>query len=339
VRLGGFRARFALCDVDPQTVEALIMTSPIHIGIGGHGGVIGTTGTVGGTLDLDKVRQIQLLAEASLVAFTATPAALTPFATARLAWNVAMPTTVLPGVTVEVVIEGLGGDLVGNGPGGTVLAQDSITVAPFGDTVYGVALRTPLAYRELGTLSLPVDFTACNSLDLPIAAFTNPIIATAKSQFVGNSQLKLRQDPTVDVGINSFVLSILLEVEVPDWRNANVDVTMAFSLKSERNGLIEAALDAANASVSPGPLSTILTAGCATAVADACESVINGFLWTSVGPTMVKLLADALNGAVATRRDQLGVNVVATTTKVPKFDLYDLAITNGGITMRMCPRR
>lgn len=315
------------------------MTKPIHIGIGGHGGVTGTIGGGGGGLDPDKIRQIELLAEASLVSFTTAPAALTPFATAKLAWNVAMPTTVLPGVTVEVVIEGLGGDLVGNGPGGSVLAQDSITVAPFGDTVYGVALRTPLAYRELGTVSLPVDFATCNSLDLPIAAFTNPIITAAKSQFIGNSLLKLRQDPTVDVGINSFVLSILLEAEVPDWRNANVDVTMGFSIKPQHNGLLEATLDTANASVSPGPLSTILSAGCATAVADACESVINGFLWTSVGPTMVKLLADALNGAVATRRLQLGTNVVATTTKVPKFDLYDLSITSGGITMRLCPHR
>jgi len=315
------------------------MTNPIHIGIGGHGGVTGTTGPFGGTMDPDRVRQIQLLAEASLVSFTATPPALTPFGKARLAWNVAMPTTVLPGVTVEVVIEGLGGDLVGNGPGGTVLAQDSITVAPFGDTTYGVALRTPLAYRELGTLSLAVDFATCNSLDLPIAAFTNAIIAAAKTQFVGNSQLKLRQDPTVDVGINSFVLSILLEAEVPDWRNANVDVTLAFSISAQRNGLLGAMLDTANASVSPGPLSTILSAGCATAVADACESVINGLLWTSVGPAMVRALADALNGAVAGRRDELGVDVVTTTTKVPKFDLYDLTITSGGITMRMCPRR
>ncbi len=314
------------------------MTNPIHTGVDSNTSVTGTLGTGGGgTLDPDKVRQIQLLAEASLVSFTATPATLTPFGTAKLAWNIAMPNTVLSGITVEVVIEGLGGDLVGNGPGGTVLPQDSVVVAPFGDTVYGVALRTPLAYRELGTLSLPVDFAACNSLDLPIAAFTNPIITTAKAQFQSNSQLKLRQDPTVDVGINSFVLSIALEAEIPDWRNANVDVTMAFSIVSQRNGLISASLNTANATVSPGPLSTILSAGCAAAVAGACESVINGFLWSSVGPTMVTMLADALNAAVAVRRDELGSKVVTTTKKVPKFDLYDFTLTNNGMTMRMCP--
>lgn len=312
------------------------MTNPIHTGVGGNTGVTGTLGT-GGGLDPDQVRQIQLLAEASLVSFTATPATLTPFGTAKLAWNIAMPNTVLPGITVKVVIEGLGGDLVGNGPGGTVLPQDSVVVAPFGDTVYGVALRTPLAYRELGTLSLPVDFAACNSLDLPIAAFTNPIITTAKAQFQNNSQLKLRQDPTVDVGINSFVLSIALEAEVPDWRNANVDVTMGFSIVSQRNGLISASLDTANATVSPGPLSTILSAGCAAAVAGACESVINGFLWSCVGPTMVTMLADALNAAVAVHRDELGVKSVPMTKKIPKFDLYDFTLTNNGMTMRMCP--
>ncbi len=255
------------------------MTNPIHTGVDSNTSVTGTLGTGGGgTLDPDKVRQIQLLAEASLVSFTATPATLTPFGTAKLAWNIAMPNTVLSGITVEVVIEGLGG-----------------------------------------------------------AAFTNPIITTARAQFQSNSQLKLRQDPTVDVGINSFVLSIALEAEIPDWRNANVDVTMAFSIVSQRNGLISASLNTANATVSPGPLSTILSAGCAAAVAGACESVINGFLWSSVGPTMVTMLADALNAAVAVRRDELGSKVVTTTKKVPKFDLYDFTLTNNGMTMRMCP--
>ena len=230
------------------------------------------------------------------------------------------------------MIEGLGGDLVGNGPGGAVLPQDSVVVAPFGDTVYGVALRTPLAYRELGTLSLPVDFAACNSLDLPIAGFTNPIITTAKAQFQSNSKLKLRQDPTVEVGINSFVLSIALETEI-----ANADVTMAFSIVSQRNGLISASLDTANATVSAGTLTTIVSAGCAAAVAGACESVINGFLWSSVGPTMVTMLADALNTAIAVRRDELGSKVVPTIKKIPKFDLYDFTLTNNGMTMRMCP--
>lgn len=317
------------------------MTKPINTGADGHTSVTGIFGTGGGgKLDPDKVQQIQLLAEASLVSFTATPATLTPFGTAELAWNIAMPNTVLPGITVEVVIEGLGGDLVGNGPGGTVLPQDSVVLAPFGDTVYGVALRTPLAYRELGTVSLPVDFAACNSLDLPPDQFTDPIIKAAKAQFQNNSQVKLRQDPdhpavTVDVGINSFVLSIALEAEVPDWRNANVDVTMGFSIVTQRNGLIGASLNIANATVSPGPLSTIASAGCAAAVAGACESVINGFLWSSVGPTMATMLADALNAAVYVRRSQLGINTV-TTTK-PKFDLYDFILTDKGITMRLCP--
>ena len=316
------------------------MTKPIHTGADGHTGVTGIFGTGGGgKLDPDQVRQIQLLAEASLISFTATPATLTPFGTAELAWNIAMPNTVLPGVTVEVVIEGLGGDLVGNGPGGTVLPQDSVVLAPFGDTAYGVALRTPLAYRELGTLSLPVDFAACHSLDLPLNKFfTDPIIQAAKAQLQSNSQLKLRQDPTVDVGINSFVLSIALEAEIPDWRNANVDVTMGFSIVSQRDGLIVTSLNMANATVSPGPLSTILSAGCAAAVAGACEAVINGFLWSNVGPTMATRLADALNAGVLSRRELLGVKVVTYTQEVPKFDLYDFILTDKGVTIKVCPK-
>jgi hypothetical protein len=57
-------------------------------------------------LDPEQVLEIQLLAEARLVSFTATPNPFKPFGHATLAWEVAMPTTVLPGVHVEVHLFG-----------------------------------------------------------------------------------------------------------------------------------------------------------------------------------------------------------------------------------------
>jgi len=290
--------------------------------IGTHGGTTSgnTGGTVGPLIEPNELQQIQLLEEAVLVSFAATPTALKPFARATLEWNIIMPTTVIPGVTVEVVIEGLGGDLEGAGPHGTII------VAPFTETVFGVALRTPLAYRELSTLTLPVDLSACRSQDLPLRdSFTNPVKAAARDSFQGNSQLRLREDVSIDVGINSFVLFIPLEAEIPDWRNANVDVTISFEILTQHDGSVSAKLGTAHAAVIPGPLSTIGSLGCATVVADACEAVIDGFLWACVGPMIAANLAAALNSGVKDLFDHT------------QFQLYDYSLTEVGITLKICP--
>src|SRR5687768_13123407 len=52
--------------------------------------------------NFDELRQIALLAEAALLSFTATPAALAPYGQATLRWQVRMPTTVIPEVHVEL---------------------------------------------------------------------------------------------------------------------------------------------------------------------------------------------------------------------------------------------
>jgi len=78
-----------------------------------HGpGTTGTTSTTGTLpfppIDPEQVREIQMLAEAVLVSFTATPNPVAPFGHATLAWNITMPTTVIPGVHVEVHLSGVG---------------------------------------------------------------------------------------------------------------------------------------------------------------------------------------------------------------------------------------
>src|SRR3981081_296499 len=111
------------------------------------------TGTTTGTtnqpplpppLDPEQVLEIQLLAQAGLVSFTATPDTLKPFGHATLAWEVTMPTTVIPGVHVEVHLFGGRDQLIDR--------KGSQVVAPFGDTTYAVYLKTPLALPQLGPL-------------------------------------------------------------------------------------------------------------------------------------------------------------------------------------------
>ena len=117
-------------------------------------GTPGTTGTLQ-PIDPEEMREIQLLAEAVLVSFTATPNPFAPFGHAKLAWNITMPTTVIPGVHIEVHISGLGDQAFDPRAAG----PSPLTTAP----PMPLWLRTPLASRPLGTVNLAVDFGTCKS--------------------------------------------------------------------------------------------------------------------------------------------------------------------------------
>src|SRR4051812_45927964 len=88
----------------------------------------GTTSTTPQPIDPEEMREIQLLAEAVLVSFTATPNPFAPFGHAKLAWDITMPTTVIPGVQIEVHVSGLGDQAFD--------PKGSRPVAPYNGTTY-----------------------------------------------------------------------------------------------------------------------------------------------------------------------------------------------------------
>ena len=90
-------------------------------------------------IDPERFRHIQLLNEAVLVNFAASPNPRTPWGWSTLAWDVTMPTTFLPGVHVEAVLFGEGEQIVP--------AQGTRPARPYNETTYTLSLRTPLAVR------------------------------------------------------------------------------------------------------------------------------------------------------------------------------------------------
>ena len=109
-------------------------------------------------LDPDEIRQIQMLAEAVLVSFTATPNPMPPYGKTKLEWDITMPTTVLPGVHVEVHLNDGVGDAVIDPTG-------QRTVSPYAETNWSIYLKTPKASRNLGTVSVTVDVSSRTTVD------------------------------------------------------------------------------------------------------------------------------------------------------------------------------
>jgi hypothetical protein len=278
--------------------------------------------------DPEKILEIQLLNEAVLTLFTATPDPMAPFGRATLAWNVTMPTTWLPGVHVTVHLY-RASDQLGEQ---VVDAQGHEVVAPYAGDTYTITLRTPLAWRELGTVDLPLDFGTCTSVDLAPVAFKALIKDPATNAFPAGGQVTLRGDPSVDIGINSFVVDVPLAASVPDWFDAEIDLSVGFDLVSA-NGNLDVFHRSASTNVSFGVASAILSGGCSAAVATALEAMSNSYLSGFVGP----VIADQIRLALG---DMINVNLHRLNTAPPPpvpFRYYDLTLTDVGLTLRFCP--
>jgi hypothetical protein len=299
----------------------------------------GTTNTPGDPLnpplppyDPEKVLEIQLLNEAVLTQFTPTPDPIAPFGQATLAWDVTMPTTVLPGVHVEVHLHGVG-DQVGDQ---VVNPQGHESVMPYADNTYAITLRTPLAVRELGTVDLAVDLGTCTPVDTSPAVIKDLITGPVKDAFPPGGQVTRRSDPSVDVGINSFVVTVALTASVPDWFDADIDMSLGFEVISSEAIEVIDAIDVihsfASTHVSFGAASAILSGGCSAAVATALEAMSDGYLSGFVGPVSAGMMKDALVQNITQNRDRLN----ALHPPVP-YRYYDLTLTQDGMTYRFCP--
>lgn len=278
--------------------------------------------------DFEEIRQIQLLAEAVLVSFTATPNPLAPYGRATLAWQITMPTTVIAGVHVEVHLSGeTDQDQV-------VQPSGSRQAAPYGDTRYAIYLRSPLAARQLGTVDLAVDFGACKGVDTAPSIFSGLVKGEANKAFPPGQKVKLRGDgATIDIGLNAFVVDIPLEAEVPNWFNADIDVSLGFSVFTQ-DGRIGVTHDFARATVSFGARSALLSSGCTVIVAKALEELSDGFLSGFIGPVVAGRLADKLSANVDDNLMRLNNANPAPT--VP-YRFYDLTLSDVGMTYRFCP--
>jgi hypothetical protein len=275
-------------------------------------------------IDPDELKQIQMLAEAVLVSFGATPNPIPPFGTSTLQWDVTLPTTELPGVNVEVhLYDGIGDDVV--------MPQGQRLIGPYGETEYAIYLKAPKAARHMGTFSISVDMSQCEVIEIAPIFFVPQIKSEAEQPFPSGGTVTLRGGgASVDIGINSFVIDIPLTASINNWFDPDIDVTMGFSLWSE-NGEVRARHDLARTEVSPGTLSTILSGGCASKVAEAVEGTSDGYLDNFVGPEIARRMRNSVQANV----DHYLAQLNAQSRPVP-LKFYDLSLTQDGMTFRYC---
>jgi hypothetical protein len=276
-------------------------------------------------IDPDELRQLELLNEAVLNSFIATPNPMPPFGKAKLSWDITMPTTILIGVHPEVHITDGVGDAV-------VDPKGQRNIAPYAEQDWSVYLKTPKASRFLGSVSVTVDVSTCTTVDTAAGVIIALIKGQAEAPFPAGGQISIRGGGAkVDIGINSFVVDVPLTASVPNWFDADVDVSMGFTLSAD-DGTLRGSCDFATTKVSPGFLSTVLSVGCAAAVADGVEAASDGFLNNFVGGVITQRMVDNVQANINDNLARLNANSTS-----GSYRFYNLSLTQDGMTYRFCP--
>lgn len=289
------------------------------------------TGTIAGVSlpdppDPDSLRQKQLLDEAMLRSISVSPNPAPPFGRVEVEWDVKMPVTVLPSVKVELHLHvGTQDSIVG--------AKGSLTTEPKDETVFVLFLRTPLATRQLAAVPLTMDFAACKAPEIPSSLFHSALPGQASSLFPPGGEVMLRDDGLkLDIGIDSFVLEIPLEIEVPNWFNANVDLTLGFSVSGGANKVI-VSYGFGKSKVGFGWLSGILSIGISAAVAFALEKMSDAYLDAIVGSAIGERLARVLTEPLREILESLNED------NPNPFKLQGVSLDQDRIKYRLCPTR
>jgi hypothetical protein len=153
-----------------------------------------------------------------LLSLNATPAAITPFQQSEIEWRVQIPSSVDPNLLIEFTLDN------------EAVAEDgSRLVSPRFTHTYVLKAKGTFAERELGRTTVTVNPGACDVFPSVLGATL--IQDRLTDQLSGSTQMSVRETGvSVAFGAFSLSVSIPLEVEVPHWFNANMDVTMRYGI-------------------------------------------------------------------------------------------------------------
>jgi hypothetical protein len=281
-----------------------------------------------GSADRDqRNKENEALKKVKFHSFTATPPSIGPFHTSTLEWNVTVPPPGDPPIVIGVFLDGTG-----------VSPTGSTTVSPTFTKTFHLTAGGEFASKALGQTQVTVDFGGCQTQDDLGAAEVGQVVKTQiEKMFAGIGEMKLKQGgATVTLDNFKVTIAIPLEVEVPDWFNADMDVLLTFSLFARPSPTLDmrvvATLDNVSVDVSSSLLSNLLSLGCAAVVSAAIQKQAEVFVRNLMGPTTAKQLADAVQGEVDRR-----LGILNGAHPPHPFRLHSMAVSANGISFRFCP--
>jgi hypothetical protein len=254
----------------------------------------------GGSNNTQKEQQWEELGFIRVLSFTANPPSLPPFATTTLSWQLQIPTNVH--FPLQFLVNGQ--TFHGN--------HGSTNVQAIENGQFGLTAKTPLVERVIGSVTVNVDDSMCVPVTIDPTTFGNVVKGQIVATFPASDQFSIRGDgPLVTLSNGTVTVDIPLNIDVPDWFDAEADFTVQLNVEptgSQTALKIDVTLANVNTDISWSLFGEILSLGCEHFIETAMQKVAEAFVTQIVATQSVPNCKDALDNLVRTTAEVAKLN-------------------------------
>jgi hypothetical protein len=267
----------------------------------------------------EGAKERKALKKVKLHSFTANPLSIEALGTSKLQWQVTgIPPddpTVILGVSLDDE---------------EVAPTGSKEVSPSFTRTFHLNAKGSVVDQPLGTAQVEVDFGACQEREVLPVAIQGRIEDEIDAQLAGSRKVKPKGGSKARLGDFRLDVTIPLEIEVRNWFNADMDVSLRFGLfaSSER---VRSDLREVSADVSWTLLEHLAGLGLTGIIQSALQQLAEAFL-DLVGDLLADRLASLVQNEVNRELAQLN----ADNPPVP-FHLHSMGVSDLGLAFRFCP--
>lgn len=280
----------------------------------------------GGSNNTQKEQQWEALGFIRVVSFTANPPSVPPFATTTLSWQLQIPTNIH--FPLQFLVNGE--TFQGN--------HGSTNVQVIQNGQFGLTAKTPLVERVIGSMTVNVDDSLCVPVTIDPTTFGNVVKGQIAATFPASDQFSFRGDgPSVTLGNGTVTVDIPLNIDVPDWFDAEANFTVQLNVEPagpQTAVKIDVTLANVNVDISWSLFGEILSLGCEHFIEIAMQKMAEAFVTQIVATQSVPNCKDALDNLV-------GNTAAAAKASDPQhrdFVLTSFFLTTDGLSYTVCPK-
>src|SRR5579884_480100 len=280
----------------------------------------------GGGENTQKEHQWNALGFIRVLSFTANPPSVAPFATTTLSWQLQIPTNF--NFPVQFLVDGK--TFHGN--------NGSTNVQLVENGLFGLTAKAPLVERVIGSVTVNVDDSLCVTETIDARTFENVVKDQIAATFPASDQFSFRGDgPVVTLDTGTVNVDIPLNIDVPDWFDAEADFTV--QLNVEATGLqsalqINVSLTNVNVDISWSLIGELVSLGCEHFVETGMQKVAEAFVTQIVNAQSIPDCNLALDTLV---KNTAAVGK-ANDPQHRDFVLTSFVLNGDGLRYTVCPK-
>jgi hypothetical protein len=272
-------------------------------------------------VDIDLIKaEREALSKIVVKKFSASPTTVETFGTTTVTWSVTVPADAE--FDIEIALDGE-----------PVLAQGSQSFTLGSPRTFSLTATTEHTAGILGRISVAVDASDCRTRRLVSSdLIESRIKAALDERFSGNGDFRLTGDKsTVSVGDGTIAIGIPLEIEVPNWFNADMDIGVTLKVSAGTPVLVTAS--SISVDVSWSFFEHLASLFCTSAVQSGMQKLARSFITDIVESD----LAPGISGPLS---DQVHEFLEGLTAGDPQHRTYFARIvrlSSSGLTVTACP--